>query len=60
MNTSSKLKKGKTPEEIADAYIMADGGWCSDNVLKSVYRHAMSDKQKEMSAKANSHFESLF
>ena len=39
---------------------MADGGWCSDNVLKSVYRHAMSDKQKEMSAKANSHFESLF
>lgn len=45
---------------IPDAYIMADGGWCSDNVLKSVYRHAMSDKQKEMSAKANSHFESLF
>ena len=45
---------------IPDAYIMADGGWCSDNVLKAVYRHAMSDRKKEMSDKANSHFESLF
>lgn len=44
---------------IPDAYIMAEGGWGSDKVLKSVYRHAMSDRQKEMSAKANSHFESL-
>lgn len=45
---------------IPDAYIMADGGWCSDNVLKAVYRHAMSDRKKEMSDKANNHFESLF
>lgn len=45
---------------IPDAYIMADGGWCSDKVLKAVYRHAMSDSKKEMSDKANSHFESLF
>lgn len=45
---------------IPDAYIMADGGWCSDKVLKAVYRHAMSDRKKEMSDKANSHFESLF
>ncbi len=45
---------------IPDAYIMADGGWCSDKVLKAVYRHAMSDRKKEMSEKANSHFESLF
>ena len=45
---------------IPDAYIMADGGWSSDKVLKAVYRHAMSDRKKEMSNKANSHFESLF
>lgn len=45
---------------IPNAYIMADGGWCSDKVLKAVYRHAMSDRKKEMSDKANSHFESLF
>ena len=45
---------------IPDAYIMADGGWCSDNVLKAVYRHAMSDRKKEMSNKANSHFKTLF
>ncbi len=44
---------------IPDAYIMADGGWSSDKVLKAVYRHAMSDRKKEMSNKANSHFESL-
>lgn len=45
---------------IPDAYIMADGGWCSDKVLKAVYRHTMSDRKKEMSDKANNHFESLF
>lgn len=44
---------------IPDAYIMADGGWSSDKVLKSVYRHAMNDRKKEMSEKANSHFEEL-
>ena len=44
---------------IPDAYIMADGGWSSDKVLKAVYRHAMDDRKKEMSDKANAHFESL-
>ncbi|MBD5501829.1 MAG: site-specific integrase [Lachnospiraceae bacterium] len=44
---------------IPDAYIMADGGWSSDKVLKSVYRHAMSDRRKEMSKKINSHFGEL-
>ncbi|MCM1218143.1 MAG: site-specific integrase [Lachnospiraceae bacterium] len=44
---------------IPDAYIMADGGWRSDKVLKSVYRHAMDDRKKEMSDKANSHFSQL-
>lgn len=45
---------------IPDAYIMEEGGWCSDKVLKAVYRHAMSNRKKEMSDKAIRHFESLF
>ena len=44
---------------VPDAYIMADGGWRSDKVLKSVYRHAMNDRKKEMSDIANSHFQEL-
>lgn len=44
---------------IPDAYIIADGGWRSDKVLKSVYRHAMDDRKKEMSNIANSHFEEI-
>lgn len=45
---------------IPDAYIMQRGGWSSDNVLKSVYRHAMSDRQQEMNRIANSFFEKLY
>lgn len=44
---------------IPDAYIMADGGWKTDVVLKSVYRHAMDDRRQEMSEKANNHFSEL-
>lgn len=44
---------------IPDAYIMQRGGWGSDTVLKSVYRHAMNDRQKDMSQLANNHFEEL-
>lgn len=44
---------------IPDAYIMQRGGWGNDGVLKSVYRHAMEDKQKEMTDKANEHFSDL-
>lgn len=35
---------------IPDSYIMASGGWKSDNTLKSVYRHAMESKNEEMQA----------
>lgn len=41
---------------IPDAYIMQRGGWGNDGVLKSVYRHVMEQKEKEMSAIANEHF----
>lgn len=45
---------------IPDSYIMQRGGWGNDGVLKNVYRHTMSDRQKEMNAIANSHFEELY
>lgn len=33
---------------VPDVYIMQAGGWKSDNVLKTVYRHALNDKKREM------------
>lgn len=45
---------------IPDAYIMQRGGWSSDRVLKQIYRHALDDKTKEMSDKANAHFTELY
>ena len=44
---------------IPDSFIQEQGGWSSDVVLKQVYRHAMSDKQKEMNNKANNYFSNL-
>lgn len=44
---------------IPDAYIMQRGGWVSDGTLKAVYRHALNDKEKEMSEIANEHFQEL-
>lgn len=41
---------------IPDVYIMQRGGWSSDTVLKQVYRHAMSDRVKQMNQIANDHF----
>ena len=45
---------------IPDAYIMQRGGWATDTVLKSVYRHTLDDEQKVLSDKANDHFNNLF
>lgn len=45
---------------IPDAYIMVEGGWKTDTVLKSVYRHALKDKTNEMNNKAISHFNELY
>ena len=44
---------------IPDQYIMARGGWSSDRVLKTVYRHTMSDKLSQMTEKANTHFNNI-
>ncbi len=37
---------------VPDADIMKMGGWKTDHVMKSVYRHAMQDKGREMQRKA--------
>lgn len=44
---------------IPDAYIMQRGGWKTDGVLKSVYRHAMDDTKRQMDGVANGHFSEL-
>lgn len=44
---------------IPDAYIMAAGGWESDDVLKNVYRNELDDVKKAMSEKAVSHYRQL-
>lgn len=44
---------------IPDVYIMQRGGWGNDGVLKEIYRHALDDRQKEMSDKSNNYFEVL-
>lgn len=44
---------------IPDANIMAAGGWKTDNVMKSIYRHAMADKQKESLSLISDHLSRL-
>jgi len=45
---------------IPDQYIMADGGWKTDTVLKKVYRRSMEDKRKEFSKVTNSYFNKIY
>lgn len=45
---------------VPDAYIMQRGGWKSDHVLKTVYRHALGDESKKLNNKINKHFDTLF
>lgn len=44
---------------IPDQYIMADGGWKTDSVLKKVYRRTMEDKRKEFSKISSEHFSKI-
>lgn len=44
---------------IPDAYIMANGGWKTDSVMKRVYREALPDKLKEQNDKIEKHFRSV-
>lgn len=40
---------------IPDAYIMANGGWVSTNIMNRVYKRAFADKQAEMNKKIAEH-----
>ena len=44
---------------VPDEYIMANGGWSSDNVMKRVYREALIDKKKLENEKISEHYNSL-
>lgn len=44
---------------IPDQYIMNEGGWKTDAVLKDVYRRTMQDKNNQFQEKANAHFSEL-
>lgn len=44
---------------MPDAYIMRRGGWATASVLDGIYRHAMDDKEKEMTGEAIKHFSEL-
>ncbi len=41
---------------VPDVYTMKTGGWASENILQGIYRHALSDREKEMSDKVNDYF----
>lgn len=45
---------------IPDQYIMQDGGWKSDAVLKAIYRRTLADKSDHFTAVANEHFDNVF
>jgi integrase len=44
---------------ISDAYIMQRGGWSTDHVMKSVYRHTLANHDRDAVIAANAHFEEL-
>ena len=44
---------------IPDNYIMLSGGWKTDNILKTVYRHALDDKSSEMDKISGDHLKSI-
>ena len=44
---------------VPDAYIMANGGWKTDSVMKRVYREALPDKLKEQNDKMDKHFQTI-
>lgn len=45
---------------VPDQYIMARGGWASDNVMKSVYRNVIDIEQARQTLKINTYFMDKF
>lgn len=44
---------------VPDKYIMASGGWESEQTLNAVYKHVMSDAQRQENQRAVSHFQQV-
>ena len=44
---------------VPDQYIMARGGWKTDNVMKRVYRDTLTDVEMEMNQKAVDYFSNI-
>lgn len=44
---------------VPDQYIMKNGGWGNDGVLKNVYRHTLDQEEKRVNDITTSHFEGL-
>jgi len=44
---------------VPDVYIMKQGGWSTDYVMKKIYRRAMEKRAKEASEITNKHFDGL-
>lgn len=44
---------------VPDQYIMAQGGWKTDGVLKRVYRDTLDDYMKQFAEKTASHFDEI-
>ena len=44
---------------ISDAYIMQRGGWSTDHVMKSVYRHTLANHDRDAVIASNDHFQEL-
>lgn len=44
---------------VPDKYIMKRGGWASNSVMKNVYQHTVSEKEKEFTELLIDHFEKM-
>lgn len=45
---------------IPNKYAQARMGHATDNMLKNVYQHLMSEKEKEVNENVNKYFDDLF
>lgn len=45
---------------IADKYMMERGGWSSNQTMKNIYQHTISDAAQAANTMIDNHFESLF
>jgi hypothetical protein len=44
---------------VADKYVMEHGGWTTNDVMKKIYQHTLSDARLETESKMNDYFSSI-